>query len=77
MSRDVAELLKEALALPTEVRAELAGSLLDSLDETVDDGVDAAWQREIARRMADLDSGKVKPIPWTEIRRRLFQDRAE
>ena len=36
MTQEVSELLKKALALPAEARAALAGSLLDSLDDTLD-----------------------------------------
>ena len=71
MSPDVSELLKKALALPPEARAALAGSLLDSLDDTVDASAEEAWNREIARRIKELDSGKVKPIPWAEARRQI------
>ena len=35
-------ILREALALPTEARAALAGSLLDSLDTEVDEDAEAA-----------------------------------
>jgi putative addiction module component (TIGR02574 family) len=70
MKRDAAEILKEALALPTEARAALAGSLLDSLDTEVDEDAEAAWATEINRRIAELDSGAVKTIPWAEVRRR-------
>ena len=69
MSPDVSELLKKALALPAEARAALAGSLLDSLDDAVDVSAEEEWNREIARRIAELDSGKVKPVPWAEARR--------
>ena len=71
MNREVSELLEKALALPPEARAALAGSLLDSLDETVDANVEEEWNREIARRIEELDSGKVKPIPWAEARRQI------
>jgi putative addiction module component (TIGR02574 family) len=71
MKRDAAEILKEALALPTEARAALAGSLLDSLDTDVDEDAEAAWAAEINRRVAELDSGAVTTIPWAEVRRRL------
>lgn len=64
MTEEVSELLKKALTLPPEGRAALAGSLLDSLDETVDASDEAAWSEEIAHRIEELDSGKVKPIPW-------------
>ena len=71
MTRDAAEILKEALALPTEARAALAGSLLDSLDTEVDEDAEAAWATEVNRRLAELDSGVVKTLPWAEVRRRL------
>ncbi len=71
MSEEVSELLKKALALPVEARAALAGSLLESLDETIDASAEEAWSREIARRIEELDSGKVKPIPWAEARRQI------
>jgi putative addiction module component (TIGR02574 family) len=71
MKREAAEILKEALTLPTEARAALAGSLLDSLDADVDEDSEAAWAIEVTRRVAELDSGTVKTIPWAEVRRRL------
>ncbi|HMD18567.1 MAG TPA: addiction module protein [Terriglobales bacterium] len=71
MTPDVSELLKKALALPPEVRAALAGSLLESLDDTVDASAEEEWGREIARRIEELDSGKVKPVPWAEARRQI------
>jgi len=71
MTPDVSELLKKALALPPEERAALAGSLLESLDEKVDASAEEEWNREIARRIEKLDSGKVKPVPWAEARRQI------
>jgi putative addiction module component (TIGR02574 family) len=68
MSHDAAEILKVALALPIEARAALADSLLESVDSEVDEDAEAAWQREIARRVAELDSGAVTPISWAEVR---------
>ncbi len=71
MTPDISDLLEKALALPPEARASLATSLLDSLDTTIDPGVEKAWNQEIARRIAEVDSGKVKPIPWEEARRQV------
>jgi putative addiction module component (TIGR02574 family) len=71
MTQEVTELLKKALALPAEARAALAGSLLESLDVTVDASAEEEWNEEIARRIQELDSGKVKPIPWAEARRQV------
>ena len=71
MKQDPNDLLKEALKLPPEARAALAGSLLDSLDQEVDENAEAAWHAEIDRRLRELDSGKVKLVPWSEARRRI------
>jgi putative addiction module component (TIGR02574 family) len=71
MEHDTDELLERALKLPAEARAALAGSLIDSLDEIVDEGAEEAWATEIARRLGDLRAGRVKPIPWSEARRRI------
>ena len=71
MARDAAELLKEALALPVEARAALAGSLLQSLDTEADENAEEAWQEEILKRLGEIDSGAVRLIPWDEARRRL------
>jgi putative addiction module component (TIGR02574 family) len=70
MSPEIDELFQKALALPPEARAELANSLLESIDPTVDEEVDAAWQREIVRRMDEISSGEVKTIPWQEVRQK-------
>jgi putative addiction module component (TIGR02574 family) len=67
---EASELLKHALTLPDKDRADLAASLIDSLDSTVDEDVEIAWQEEIARRLKDVESGKVKGIPWDEVRRK-------
>jgi putative addiction module component (TIGR02574 family) len=71
MSQESSDLLKKALTLPVAERAELAGSLIESLDEAEDESVQAAWDAEIVRRMEDLNSGKVKPVSIEEARRRL------
>ncbi|MGO9257821.1 MAG: addiction module protein [Bryobacteraceae bacterium] len=71
MERDAAEVLRDALALPPEVRAALIDSLISSLDQAVDAGAEEAWREEIQRRLEQIDSGAVAPIPWEDARRRL------
>jgi putative addiction module component (TIGR02574 family) len=73
MTPDPGKLLEEALKLSPEARAALAASLLESLDEGVDEGVEAAWAEEIAKRIHELESGAVMPIPWSEARRRILE----
>jgi hypothetical protein len=68
----VDELLAKALSLPPAARAALAGSLLESLDEGLDEDAEAAWARVIEQRRAQLDSGAVRAIPWSEARRKLL-----
>jgi putative addiction module component (TIGR02574 family) len=72
MTQEAADLLKKALSLPVSERADLAGSLIESLDNTQDESVQAAWDEEVARRMADIDSGAVKPVLLEDARRRLL-----
>jgi len=70
MMQEAQELLKKALALPDKERADLAGSLIDSLDDTVDEKAEAAWQKEVVRRLEDVQSGKVKTTSWDDVRQK-------
>ncbi len=72
MKPDPAKLLEEALKLSPEARAALAASLLESLDKGVDEDLEAAWAAEIAKRIRELDSGAVEPVPWAEARRMIL-----
>ena len=71
MKENIADILKQALRLPPEARAALAGSLLDSLDEPLDLDAESAWEAEIAVRIREIDEGKVTLIPWAEARARI------
>jgi len=72
MNASQKKVLEEALRLPAEARAALAGRLMKSLEDSVDEDAEAKWSREIARRVADLDKGKVKTIPWSVARRQIL-----
>jgi putative addiction module component (TIGR02574 family) len=71
MNEEIAELLRRARALSSPERAELAFCLLENLAEAEDGSVQVAWDAEIARRLEDLNSGKVKPVSLEDARRRL------
>jgi putative addiction module component (TIGR02574 family) len=77
MNRDTSEILKEVMALPTETRAALADSLLESLDTEVDEGAEEAWREEIQRRLAEIDTKTVSLVSWTEARSRLMATRSD
>ncbi len=70
MTAEVCKLLEQALSLSVEEQEALADSLISNLGGKVDEGVQQAWEAEIGKRVADLDSGKAKTSSWTEVRRR-------
>ena len=71
MTERTSNLLQMALELSKDERAQLASSLFESLDPPTDGDVQEAWDQEIAKRIADLDSGKAKTVPWPEVLARL------
>ena len=74
MSPKVQKIFEEALELSDEARADLAAALLESL-EPVGEDVETAWSEEIARRIQEVESGAVQPIPWEEARKIIFESR--
>ncbi|HUP65412.1 MAG TPA: addiction module protein [Thermoanaerobaculia bacterium] len=72
MSPSAKQLLNEVLRLDESDRASIAGALIESLHGPAEPGADEAWDEVIRRRVADLDAGKAKTVPWSEVRARLF-----
>lgn len=73
MTSRAQELLREALSLPVEERADVAAELLASLDDVGSEDVarvEAAWAAEIERRARRVMAGESAGIPWEEVRRR-------
>jgi putative addiction module component (TIGR02574 family) len=52
-------------------RAELAHALVTSLDGTPDGDSGDSWDREIVRRLGEIDAGTAKLIDRDEFRRRM------
>jgi putative addiction module component (TIGR02574 family) len=71
MTDQALELLQKALALSQEERTAMARSLIESLEGAPQEGAERAWDEEIARRTAELDSGKAKTVSWEEVRQRI------
>jgi len=70
------ELAKKAQALNVDERARLAQELLESVERDSDPDVQAAWEAEIADRIAKYERGEAKLIPAEEVfaaARRLTQ----
>jgi len=61
----------EALGLTEAERADLAHSLVVSLDGPADKNAEAAWEAEILRRLAEIESGTAELIDRDELRRRM------
>jgi putative addiction module component (TIGR02574 family) len=80
MARTVAQLEAEVLDLPGEARARLVRRLILSLEDQPLEArveVEAAWEEEIRRRIAEVDAGTAEVIRanevFADIRRRLKQ----
>ena len=58
-------------ALTEQERAQLAHELIVSLDGPEDEGVEAAWEAEIERRLDEVESGKVKMVSREEFSRHM------
>jgi putative addiction module component (TIGR02574 family) len=71
MTQSGLELLQKALTLSDEERAELAASLIDSLEPIVDPGAESEWNREIGQRIENLDAGKAKTVHWEDVQSRI------
>ena len=71
------EIFRDAVALPPDVRTELAERLIASLADDVSREISEAQIAEVRRRIAQVESGEVALIPGDEVLarvRRLLAD---
>jgi putative addiction module component (TIGR02574 family) len=61
------ELSMKARSLTLEERAQLAQELLESLERDADPDVKAAWESEIASRIAKYERGEATLVPAEEV----------
>jgi len=76
MTDQVSELVKRGRALAPQDRERLVDQLLESLNEPAAAELDAAWEAEIERRLAEYDRGEIRAIDAEEVfakARRLAQ----
>ena len=70
MTSPTKKVLEDALALPEKEREALVEALSDSLDpEAVE--LSPEWTSEIRNRIAQIESGEAKTIPWDEVDARI------
>jgi putative addiction module component (TIGR02574 family) len=67
MPDQVSELVKRGRALPPEDRERLVDQLLESLNEPAAAELNAAWESEIERRLAEYDQGSVQAVDAAEV----------
>lgn len=65
--RSFTEILEEARGLPYGDRAELIEQLIADSAKDLDPAIEKAWGDEALRRLAEMESGAVKPIPGEEV----------
>lgn len=71
MSERARKLLNEAMDLSLRERAELADSLLASLHEAPDEGLEVAWAREVEKRAKAALENPEDDISWESVRAEL------
>ncbi|HAG85065.1 MAG TPA: acyl-protein synthetase [Cyanobacteria bacterium UBA12227] len=62
----VEKVMKEALSLPSALRAWLAEKLVESLEFDIDDRLQTLWVTEAKKRRDEIRSGLVQTIPGEE-----------
>src|SRR5258708_21129858 len=60
LSRAVQELYEKASELAADERAELAGRLLESIEQTAAEGGEEAWAAEVETRLAENRAGRAR-----------------
>lgn len=73
MTSRAQDLLRQALELPIDERANVAAELLASLDADHEENqaeVEAAWAAEIERRARRVITGESQGILWEDVRAR-------
>lgn len=67
MPRKVSEIVEEARQMPYGERAELIEQLIADSAKNLDPGIEKAWGDEAVRRLAEMESGKVKGVPGEQV----------
>jgi putative addiction module component (TIGR02574 family) len=82
MSEAVKTIVDAASQLSYQERWEIVDALADTLHppeaaSKPTTSLDPAWLAEIQRRTREFDEGRVKPVPWEEVRRKLDAEYGE
>jgi len=67
------DILAAFMQLPEEERVALVYELFDIVECPADPSVDAAWAKEVERRIKAIDEGRSNLIPAEQVRRSIEQ----
>ena len=65
------QLVNQLLQLPADERISAARQLYFSLDNKIDNGAELEWEKEIQKRLFELDSNKVSCVPWEALKEKI------
>ena len=66
MATKADELMSMVESLPIEIKTKLIEKILNSLHPTQKE-IDELWAKEVEKRLNDIRTGKVKPVPADEV----------
>jgi putative addiction module component (TIGR02574 family) len=68
MPKALAEVVKDAMELPSRQRLALAELLLGSADPAAESEAERAWDAEIRDRVKAVDEGRVTGVAYQDVR---------
>ena len=68
---NVQQAIESTKCLSIKEKATLARCLISSLETRQDEDVEQAWGELAEKRFAELVSGKVKPVSWKDIKKKV------
>lgn len=71
MPLSLAEIEREVSQLTLDERARLIGFLIATLESTDEGDIEAAWEQEVLARSAEVQEGRVVPVPADEVLARV------
>jgi putative addiction module component (TIGR02574 family) len=77
MSANSEQILKQALALPLQERAELVEHLLATFQSPPDSRLDELWAREAEDRLDAYNRGELKAVSAEEVFNKIKERRAK
>jgi len=66
------DLINEALSLPVEARAQVADSILRSMNPPEAE-IDKKWVQTAKQRLAELRSGKIASVPGDKVFNKIWK----